>query len=156
MELDGSFKLMKPRLEKNKVGNTPNWENADEIDFSQVYLATSDSADTINAKLDDEGLHIVLQPGNYTIDKPIKVTKAGAIVLGIGMATLISASGNTIIEVGDVDDVRLAGFIVQAGPMTSNPQHMVQWGLSNYAGDASKPGVISDVFGRVGGPTPST
>jgi len=54
------FKLMKPRLEKNKVGNTANWENADEIDFSQVYLAkASDSADTINAKL-DEGLHIVL------------------------------------------------------------------------------------------------
>jgi len=75
------------------------------------------------------------------------------------MATLISASGNTIIEVGDVDDVRLAGFIVQAGPMQideESPHHMVQWGLSNYAGDASKPGVISDVFGRVGGPTPST
>jgi hypothetical protein len=60
MEQDGSFKLMKPKLELNKQGTTSNWENSDEIDFSQVYVAKpSDSADTINSKL-DEGLHLVL------------------------------------------------------------------------------------------------
>jgi len=58
-----SYKLMVPRLELNKVGVTPNFDNADPIDFSQVYVASAnDSASTINAKL-AEGLHLVLQPG---------------------------------------------------------------------------------------------
>jgi hypothetical protein len=59
--LDGdSYKLMVPRLELNKVGVTPNFDNADPIDFSQVYVASAnDSASTINAKL-AEGLHLVL------------------------------------------------------------------------------------------------
>ena len=61
--MDGSqFKLMIPNYETDKVGHTANWENAKEVDFSQVYVASSsDSAASINAKL-DEGLHIVLQP----------------------------------------------------------------------------------------------
>jgi hypothetical protein len=51
---------MRPRLETNKVGNTPNWQNADTIDFENVYVASeSDSAATISAKI-EEGLHIVL------------------------------------------------------------------------------------------------
>jgi len=52
---------MKPYLEINKRGTTPNnWDNAEEIDFSNVYVASeSDSAATINAKL-NEGLHLVL------------------------------------------------------------------------------------------------
>ena len=55
-----SYKLMKPKVEKNKVGNTPGWVNADEIDFSDVYVANeNDTAATINAKL-EEGLHLVL------------------------------------------------------------------------------------------------
>ena len=97
MEENGTFKLMKPRVEKNKVGNTESWDNADEIDFSKVYVAKStDSADLINSKL-IEGLNIVFQPGIYTIDKPLTISWPNTVVLGIGMATLISASGNMII-----------------------------------------------------------
>lgn len=56
---DGTFKLMKPNYETNKVGTTANWENAEEIDFSQVYVASStDSASLINQKL-AEGLHLL-------------------------------------------------------------------------------------------------
>lgn len=51
---------MRPKLEHNKVGHTANWQNADEIDFSQVYVAKdTDSAATINSKL-SQGLHLVL------------------------------------------------------------------------------------------------
>jgi hypothetical protein len=51
---------MVPRLELNKVGVTPNFDNADAVDFSQVYVASAnDSASIINAKL-AEGLHLVL------------------------------------------------------------------------------------------------
>jgi len=59
---------MVPKVETNKRGHTVNWENADEVDFSQVYVAyETDSAATINSKL-DEGLHLLLQPGQYKLD----------------------------------------------------------------------------------------
>jgi len=63
---------MKPYLETNKRGTTPNnWDNAEEIDFSNVYVASeNDSAATINAKL-NEGLHLVLQPGQYHLESAI-------------------------------------------------------------------------------------
>jgi len=51
---------MKPNVEFNKRGITEGWDNAEEIDFSNVYVAkSSDSAATINAKL-NEGLHLIL------------------------------------------------------------------------------------------------
>lgn len=54
------YSLMVPRVEKDKVGATPGFENADEVPFDQVYVASdSDSAETINAKL-EEGLHLIL------------------------------------------------------------------------------------------------
>ena len=57
-EGDG-FTLMKPNVEKNKVGVTANWDNSTEIDFIDVYVANeNDTAATINAKL-YLGLHIV-------------------------------------------------------------------------------------------------
>lgn len=87
------FSIMSPRVEHNKVGPTQNYNNADEIPFSKVYVASEkDSAQTINSKL-NEGLHIVLQPGNYHLNDAIKVTKANTIILGMGLATLISSSG---------------------------------------------------------------
>ena len=39
--MDGTqYKIMKPKLEYYKSGHTNNWEYADEIDFSQVYVAS--------------------------------------------------------------------------------------------------------------------
>ena len=42
---------MIPRLEKNKVGPTVGYNNADEV---------------INSKL-EEGLHLLIQPGQYNL-----------------------------------------------------------------------------------------
>jgi hypothetical protein len=51
---------MVPKAETNKVGHTQNFENADEVSFNQVYLASDkDTSESINAKL-NEGLHVVL------------------------------------------------------------------------------------------------
>lgn len=56
----GQFKLMVPNYESNKNGHTAGWQNAKEIDFSQVYVAReTDSAAAINAKL-AQGFHIVI------------------------------------------------------------------------------------------------
>lgn len=106
-----SYKLMKPKLEKEKVGNTPGFDNADEIDFSDIYVASeSDSAATINAKL-EEGLHLILQPGNYQLEDSIKVNNADTVVFGMGLVTLIAADGKPCMEVADVDGVRVSGIL---------------------------------------------
>jgi len=34
------------------------------------------------------------------------------VVLGLGLATLISTNGNAVIEVGDIDGVTVSGLII--------------------------------------------
>ena len=81
---------MVPKLEINKVGPTLNYENAEEIDFENVYVASeNDSVLLINKKL-DEGLHLIFQPGVYKLNETIKVNNKNTVILGIGIATLIS------------------------------------------------------------------
>lgn len=94
---------------------------------------------------------MVLSPGIYELDAPIEVKTEGQVLLGLGYATLVSSNGNAVVTVGDVDNVRLAGFLMQAGPTTSDA--LLVWGTdAGYAGDADAPGLMSDVFARVGGP----
>lgn len=115
IDFSGKYQLMKPKVEFNKKGNTPNWEYADSIDFENVYVASeNDSAATISSKIED-GLSIVLQPGQYNLEDSIKVNKADTVILGLGMATLISKTGKACIEVGNVEGVRIAGILLQAG-----------------------------------------
>ena len=81
---------MVPKLEINKVGPTSEYENADEIPFENAYVASeNDSVQLINQKL-DEGLHLILQPGKYILNETIKVNNKNTVILGIGIATLIS------------------------------------------------------------------
>jgi hypothetical protein len=73
----GKYKLMVPNYETNKQGHTENWQNAEERDFTQVYVASqTDSASTINSKL-SQGLDILIQPGNYHLTESLKVNKEG-------------------------------------------------------------------------------
>ena len=148
---DKGYSLMSPRVELNKVGPTPGYNNAQEIGFEKVYVASEkDSAATINSKL-NEGLHIVLQPGNYHLDDTIHVTKADTVVLGMGLATLISSTGKPCIEVADVDGVRISGILLQAGPKDTDT--LLKWGSSTaFKGSEKNPGAMHDVFARVGGP----
>ena len=91
------------------------------VGFDQVYVANNktDTAATINAKL-KQGLHLVLTPGIYSLDSAIEISHSGTVVLGLGFATLVSASSDAIIEVGDVDGVRVAGILLQAGPLSGS------------------------------------
>lgn len=50
---------MIPRVETNKVGPTQGYDNADEVPFDNVFVASeNDSADTINSNI-EAGNHIV-------------------------------------------------------------------------------------------------
>jgi hypothetical protein len=147
---NNKYLLMRPNVEHNKVGVTSNYNNAQEIDFSHVYVASEkDSAATINSKL-SQGLHLVLQPGIYHLTEPIVVNNPNTVVLGMGLVTLVSANGNSCLEVGNVDGVRIAGILFQAGP--SNADTLLRYGNGKCTGDSNNPGVMSDIFARVGGP----
>jgi len=145
----GKYYLRVPRVETNKVGPTTNFNNADQVDFSNVYVAkASDSAATINSKL-SAGRHIVFAPGIYKLDDSINVTRAGTVLLGIGFPTLIAGNGKPIVLVGNVDGVRVGGLLFDAGQGATSS--LVQWGNPGYAGSASNPGVFYDAFARCGG-----
>ena len=77
---------------------------------------------------------------------------ANQVVLGLGLATLIAANGQPCITVGDVDGVRVAGVLLQAGEKPTPT--LLRWGSEGgkYPGDAKNPGVMNDVNARVGGP----
>ena len=71
-------------------------------------------------------------------------------LLGLGLATLVAANGLPAVAVANVDGVRVAGVLLQAGAKPTST--LLQWGEGSYAGDAASPGILSDVFARVGGP----
>ena len=146
---NGRYVLMVPGLETNKVGHTKNWENAHPVDFEHVYVASpSDSAAHINSKL-EEGLNLLFQPGIYNLDDSIRVNKANTVVTGLGQATLVATNGKPAIEVGNVEGVKISSLLLQAGAIESPT--LLAWGNGKFAGNASNPGVIQDVWTRVGG-----
>lgn len=91
----------------------------------------------------------------YKFDEPIRIIKDRQVVLGIGFPTLQSTNGNSLIEVGDVVGVRVAGLIVE--PQTDQMGNtLVTWGTKSDSGSEEEPGLIQDVFARVGGSNNST
>ena len=73
-------------------------------------------------------------------------------MLGLGLATLVSNGGNTILQTADVNGIRIGGLLFDAG--TTNSSVLVQIGPSgSSASHAADPTVLSDVFARIGGAT---
>jgi len=68
----------------------------------------------------------------------------------MGMVTLQSTKGNACIEVGDKVGVRVAGVVLEPGSNTPG-ETLLKWGTTASSGSEREPGVISDVFARVGG-----
>ncbi|GAA2596609.1 coagulation factor 5/8 type domain-containing protein [Streptomyces lienomycini] len=123
------------------------------LPLSQFYVAgPGDSAATLNQAL-EEGLHLLLTPGIYHLDRTLDVNRAGTVVLGLGYATLIPDDGVTALRVADVDGVRLAGFLVDAGPV--NSATLLEVGPEGASADHSaNPTTVQDVFVRIGGAGP--
>ena len=129
-------------------GNTPGTS----LPISDFYIATPSSTVTqINAAL-AAGQDLLFTPGVYQINGTINVTNPDTVVLGMGIATLVSNSGDTILSTADVNGIRIGGLIFDAG--TTNSATLVQIGPSgSSASHASDPTVLSDVFARIGGAT---
>ncbi|MEU5658386.1 discoidin domain-containing protein [Streptomyces sp. NPDC047737] len=152
LHLDGNdYKVFVPAKRTNARGvswnGTPQGES---IPLSQFYVVKPGAtAQTINAAV-RQGLHLLFTPGIYHVDEPIEINRANTVALGLGLATIIPDNGVTAIKVGDVDGVKLAGLLVDAG--TQNSSVLVQVGPEGASADHSaNPTSLQDVFVRVGG-----
>ena len=153
----GAWNVFVPSAQTNSAGLT--WGNGHtagtSIPLSQFFIATpSDSVSTINAAL-ARGLNLLLTPGVYNVDSPIKVKRADTVVQGLGMATLTASNGNSVLTTADVPGIDISGLIADAGPV--NSPVLVQIGSKNGNNglphnQASDPTALQDVFFRVGGP----
>ncbi|MFE6634571.1 coagulation factor 5/8 type domain-containing protein [Streptomyces tendae] len=154
--LDGDeYRVFLP--EKRTDARGVSWGNGTprgtSLPLAQFYVAgPDDSAATLNQAL-EEGLHLLLTPGIYHLDRTVGVNRAGTVVLGLGYATLIPDNGVTALKVADVDGVRLAGFLVDAGPVNSST--LLEVGPEGASADHSaNPTTVQDVFVRIGGAGP--
>ena len=58
----------------------------------------------------------MLQPGQYNWTGTFTIKRDNTVVLGLGLATLISTGGNAGITVEDnIEGVKIAGILFQAG-----------------------------------------
>jgi hypothetical protein len=135
--------------------------------FKQVYLAvpsnsTNNAAEENYAALQkalDEGKDLVFSPGIYSLANSLKVKHPNQVILGLGFATLSAPDdGSPCIHVlSQVPGVRIAGVMLEAsvlkGLRKGKIASLLEWGeqWSNDPGDETNPGVLSDVFARVGG-----
>jgi F5/8 type C domain len=148
----GNYNVLVPSLRTNSRGTT--WASGStpgtSIPLSQFYVAhPGDSAATINAAL-SSGLNLLFTPGVYHVSQTINVTRANTVVLGLGYATIVPDGGVTAMTVADVDGVKLAGLLFDAG--TTNSPMLLQVGPNgSSANHSGNPTSIQDVFFRIGG-----
>ncbi len=115
------------------------------------FIATpSNTVADINAAL-SSGKNLILTPGIYNLSSPINVTNANTVVLGLGFATLSSQSGNSVLNVADVDGVQIAGLLIDAGP--TNAPVLMEVGNASGArvGHQNNPTSLNDIFFRISG-----
>jgi hypothetical protein len=150
----GEYAVFVPGIRKQAIGTSwsegnPGIGTSIAIDDFYVANADVDTADTINAAL-AAGKHLLLTPGIYNVDKPLKVENANTVVLGIGMATIVPTHGNDALQIADVDGVTVAGLLIDAGE--SGSEHLLQVGPEQSSADhSSNPTLLADVFTRIGG-----
>ena len=129
------------------------WNGSGEyLPLNKFYIARSDrdTAATINAEL-AKGKNLILTAGVYGLEVPLNITHSGAVVLGLGLATLQPTNGNTdtLMRIADTDNVRIGGLLFDAGKSTKT---LLEVGAEKGSKDHSAtPAVLSDLFFRVGG-----
>ncbi|SDR58579.1 hypothetical protein SAMN05216511_6950 [Streptomyces sp. KS_16] len=150
--LDGAgYRVFLPEKRTNARGTT--WGNGtprgQSLPLGQFYVAKPGvDAATLNAAL-GQGLNLLLTPGIYHLDRPVEVQRANTVVLGLGYATLVPDNGVTALKVADVDGVRLAGFLIDAGPV--NSATLLEIGPEGAsASHTVNPTTMQDVFIRIG------
>jgi len=148
----GRYFVRVPELRRESAGVT--WHAGStpgvSIPLNRFYIAhPGDTASAINAQL-ARGKHLLFTPGIYELVEPLRVTRPGTVVMGLGFATLRPVNGNAALVTGDQNGIILAGLLIDAGA-TRSPV-LVQIGQQgSHARHAKNPISLHDVFFRVGG-----
>jgi hypothetical protein len=151
----GAWRVFVPAFRPNASGTT--WSEAKAPGVSHpigdFVIVKPGSAGSSVAAMNDvlaRGKNLMVTPGIYHLDAPLRVTHANTIVLGLGLATLVADHGASAIAVDDVDGVIVAGLLIEAG--ATNSPILIQVGPPGAsANHSSNPTLLSDVFVRVGG-----
>lgn len=149
----GKYSVRVPALEKNSKGISWGAGQAagTSLPIGTFHVARSDkdTANTINAAL-AAGKNLILTPGIYHLASSLEVKKAGTVILGLGLATLIPDQGNAAMTIADVDGVTVGGVLFDAG--ASNSPTLLTIGAAKSAvSHAINPTALFDVSCRVGG-----
>ncbi|HEV2326223.1 MAG TPA: coagulation factor 5/8 type domain-containing protein [Terracidiphilus sp.] len=155
LEVDarGHWNVRVPSIEKNSEGIT--WHSGTtpgrSIALRDFYIARAgvDTAASMNAQL-SKGKNLLLTPGIYDLEEPIRVTRPDTVVLGLGFATLRPTRGNAAMITADEDGIEIAGLLFDAGPVES-PVLLEVGSDGSKARHAANPITLHDVFFRVGG-----
>ncbi len=163
VDSSGNYQVFVPALRHDSQGTT--WASGpaagESVPISDFYIAhPGDSVKKINVAL-ATGKNLLLTPGIYHLDRTIAVKRPDTIVLGLGFPTLVPDSGIIAMTVADVKGTKLAGFMIDAGPVNSPVLLRVgtdhaedgQGPNRNNWSDPSDPTSISEVFIRIGGAT---
>jgi hypothetical protein len=148
-----NFFVMVPNLKTNSLGTT--WASGPtpgvSVPISQFYLAQPgvDNAGTINAAL-SSGKNLILTPGIYHLTNSILVTQPDTIVLGLGFPTLIPTNRNPAMLISDVNGVKVAGIIFDAGT-TASPSLLEVGTATSSVDHSADPICLYDICSRVGG-----
>ena len=153
VDADGKYRVFVPALRTDASGAS--WRAGaptpgTSIPLRQFYVARPGaSAAALNAAL-AAGLHLLFTPGIYPLEQTLHVTRADTVVLGIGFATLQPRDGTLPMAVADVDGVRIAGLLFDAGTTNSEALLTIGAGASPRRHMAD-PTTVQDVFFRIGG-----
>ncbi|MWC28833.1 S-layer homology domain-containing protein [Paenibacillus sp. MMS18-CY102] len=153
IDSNGEYQVFVPDKQTNAKGVS--WANGStpghSVSINDFYIAqpgTSDAA-SINAAL-SSGKNVIFTPGIFHTDDTIRITNPDTIVLGLGMATIIPDNGQIGMTIADVDGVKVAGLLFDAGPQ--NSPSLLEVGPAGSSLDhAANPTSLHDLFFRVGG-----
>ncbi len=149
----GTYSVVVPTARANAAGAswTTSATPATTVALDAFYVASADrdSAASMNLAL-AQGKHLLLEPGIYHLADTLHVARAGTIVMGLGLATLVADTAAPALTVAEVDGVEIAGLIVDAGPM--NAPTLIQIGAPGAGqAHATAPTWLYDLSCRVGG-----
>jgi hypothetical protein len=157
----GSYRVFVPDVATDSSGTS--WSAASQtaghsLPISSFFIAKpSDSVAKINSEL-ARGKNLILTPGVYNVSRSIRVIHPDTIVLGMGLATLVSQHGATPMVVGDVRGVEISDLIFDAGPVQAlslldigGPAASFLPAARRGFSDPADPTLVSDVYFRVGG-----
>jgi hypothetical protein len=152
IDSSGHYNVFVPALRLESAGTT--WAKGptagSAIPIESFFIAKpTDSAHAINVAL-ARGQNLIFTPGVYHLDRTIEVKRPDTVVLGLGFPTLVPDTGAMVMSVADVEGVKIAGLLFDAGAV--NSPVLLQVGTRHaHKSDPADPTSIQDVFFRIGG-----